>query len=435
MAQVDEAEELEVEPDWHQVTALQVLSPASNVPVPVKVAWMASSVVLVVLLTMVTMGILHGIDESTCLSQSDCFNGYWCSSRLGTCNPCHDPGSPFTMTQCDGRNEAKSLLSMPKAHVSAGDANETVSFLRGRRAATHGHLSGHAHEQLDHHGARDGDEFDIMCNACYNERTGAYMHFYNSIRQNIQSMRRCDWATVVLAEAVAVMTIIKHIRDIRLFDITWTTADPKPARGWLVAMWLLSSVRQFAFLPIVLMTVPHLIAVGGGGALRVCLDTVGVLFVLELSGLMIFFIRSRLDGEKRRELDSQVRRSLVVARGWDLSDSGKAGTDGLAWSERIHVLLLLSATLFLQSLPLWVESPKRYWLAWWFTIPVAFLVADFASDVGGVHGTGASAIASRLGRFLCGAAFFCLGVEFAGVDDLRSLVFFLSQVARGQQTI
>ena len=159
-----------------------------------------------------------------------------------------------------------------------------------------------------------------------------------------------------LASFVVALSYSSEIRDIKFTEFTQATALERfqtekmcgnqfdlagflPMNGWHAALYILAWLRQFVFLPPVLITaVPMLVSTNGGDAQTIALSCVSILFFLDVDNYIYEYgldesTREYLDENTRVELDdekvaltSRIKMSFIVClpfmiiRGHDLHD-------------------------------------------------------------------------------------------------------------------
>ena len=126
----------------------------------------------------------------------------------------------------------------------------------------------------------------LMCDACTNAQ-GEYVHTLQAISDRRNAMRGSDWTALLLASIVVAFGVFGEVRDAMMceFAIAAIRKRSEVPRGWRYAMGLLNLLRLFGFLPFILWSVIALVVFRGGSALAICLNTVAVLFLVELDNL------------------------------------------------------------------------------------------------------------------------------------------------------
>ena len=104
------------------------------------------------------------------------------------------------------------------------------------------------------------------------------------IRNNLSAMGAFDWYTLILAAAFMSLASIGELKDIYLCKLAAERSSniaTTPRRVFQV----LGLLRGHVFLPTVICAVSSLVAVGGGDALSLCLNSVAVLFLYEVDNI------------------------------------------------------------------------------------------------------------------------------------------------------
>jgi hypothetical protein len=99
------------------------------------------------------------------------------------------------------------------------------------------------------------------------------------IRGNLSAMGAFDWSTLLLAATFLSLAAIGELKDGYLCSIAidrCETLTPRLRR----CLHLLSGLRRYVFIPSVMGAVGDLVAIGGGDALSLCLNTIAVRTVL-----------------------------------------------------------------------------------------------------------------------------------------------------------
>ncbi len=125
------------------------------------------------------------------------------------------------------------------------------------------------------------------------------------IRGNLAAMGAFDWSTLLLASTFLALASVGELKDTYLCTVAVDQSDTLSST-WRRSFHLLSGLRQYVFLPSVLSAVSGLVAVGGGDALSVCLNTIAVLFLYEVDNIAFANLLSE-DLRVRVERDGRVK--------------------------------------------------------------------------------------------------------------------------------
>ena len=112
-----------------------------------------------------------------------------------------------------------------------------------------------------------------------------------------------DWITLGLASMVVAFAVFAEIRDCLLCEIALRDVSERRevSRGWRYAIRGLNFARYYIMLPYVILSVMMLVLNDGGNVKSVCLNTVAVLFLLEVDNLAYLHglgERTRMEAEE-----------------------------------------------------------------------------------------------------------------------------------------
>jgi hypothetical protein len=266
------------------------------------------------------LAFVYGIYNSTCGRNSDCFAGQFCSPsglKQMLCHPCV--------------REWSSLCAADGSFVT------TVGF------------SANLWEKSIWPEQRaDANTFHKMCLACVVE--GAYLPGRDAARGNVTKMSSADVFIFGLCLALISLSVVNELRDIflcslsRLEDPVVTAAAyqrradgmkpiplailslvPSACSNWKThwVLFLHQCLRQYAVLPVLIMAIPMLVVVQGSSGVSICLNSVGVLFVLEMDNLAYQFgiqeqDREVMEAEGAIFMNSSVHASLTRMKNFHL---------------------------------------------------------------------------------------------------------------------
>ena len=128
-------------------------------------------------------------------------------------------------------------------------------------------------------------------------------------KERINSMMAQDWITLTLASIVVAFAVFGEIRDAMLCDVTLRDIAKrrKVPCGWRLSFGALNHMRLFVFLPNIVSSIVGLILAEGGNIKEICLNTVAVLFLVEIDNLAFNF---GLGEESRMEAEQHCRVSV-----------------------------------------------------------------------------------------------------------------------------
>ena len=142
--------------------------------------------------------------------------------------------------------------------------------------------------------------------------TGELLKQGRAKRARLDAMNVTDWTALLLASLVIGFGVFGELRDALLCEFALKAiarTAPVP-RAWRCAFAALNGLRLFVFLPFVLGSVILLVVYRGGSALAVCLNTVAVLFLLEIDNLAF---AHGLSEKTRRRAEARGRVPLTAA--------------------------------------------------------------------------------------------------------------------------
>jgi hypothetical protein len=143
---------------------------------------------------------------------------------------------------------------------------------------------------------------------------------------NVQAMGPFDTITLIFASFVIAIAAASELVDIQLFSLMLQQAAANEVGGarsisqsWSVALAVLNGARRFLFLPTLVMAVPVLVALKGGDALSVCMNTVAVLFLTDVDEAVYAFclkeaVRSRVAEAGRVQLSRSDDQDLWISK-------------------------------------------------------------------------------------------------------------------------
>ena len=217
-----------------------------------KYGLLAASIGIVFLQCYVASGLSVGVSMSTCRDNQDCGEGTYC--ELGVCESCE---SEFK--HCCHTNSTESCPAWA----------EKVK--------------------------------EPMCANCVTDR--GFESFGVVAKDRIDSMKFQDWVTLCLASLVVAFAVFAEIRDAVLCEIALRAISKRREvpRGWRFAIGGLNFARYYIFLPNVVLSVAELVLNDGGNVKNVCLNTVAVLFLLEVDNMAFLHglgERTRMEAEE-----------------------------------------------------------------------------------------------------------------------------------------
>ena len=232
-----------------------------NTPAWRKKGLMAASIGIVFLQCFVATGLSWGVSISTCSEQSDCSRGNFCNEGL-----------------CDGCRGLHKSCCLP-------NATDTCAIDRAE---------GYNREMS----AKDREG---MCAACTTSK--GFETYPDVMRDGVLAMFIQDWVALFLASLVIAFAVFAEIRDGMLMEIALREISKRRevSRGWRFAIHGLNFARYFILFPNILFSVMMLVNENGGRVRDICLNTVAVLFLLEVDNLAFLHglgERARMEAEE-----------------------------------------------------------------------------------------------------------------------------------------
>ena len=166
-----------------------------------------------------------------------------------------------------------------------------------------------------------------------------FLHYFQLANSHVTLMTYFEWMILALAAVVTALTLSSELRDITFTEISQRTAmlatyDTNGSgvvgyseffaamkAGDLTYFFLYTLVflRQFVFLPLLLATIPLLVLTQGANAVGICMNTVAVLFLLDLDNLVYEYginerTKTYLEVNAHIQLEDADAESLSVAK-------------------------------------------------------------------------------------------------------------------------
>ena len=241
---------------FHQATIYFGLR--DDTPPRRKYGFLAISIGIVFLQCFVATGFSVATVHSSCSVNSECGRGLYCA--WGNCNDCYDE-----LEVCCQTNSTECY------------SNEVEKVK------------------------------EDMCSACMTDR--GFETIEDVRKDRIDSMLAQDWITLTLASIVVAFAVFGEIRDAMLCDVTLRDIAKrrKVPCGWRLSFGALNHMRLFVFLPNIVSSIVGLVLAEGGNIKEICLNTVAVLFLVEIDNLAFNF---GLGEESRMEAEQHCRVSV-----------------------------------------------------------------------------------------------------------------------------
>ena len=236
---------------FHQTTIYYGLV-RPDTPPRRKYGLLAASIGIVILQCLVATGLSLGVSLSTCTDNRDCGSGTFCEG--GLCEWC---------------------LHIYKNDCCQTNSTESCWW--------------------------DEEESQNMCSKCITDE--GFEAYKDVVQERVDSMMVQDWLALLLASIVVSFAVFAEMRDAIICSMTLRDISQKREvpRGWRFAIRGLNTARYYIFLPNVVSSVVMLVLNDGGDVKNVCLNTVAVLFLLELDNLAFLHglgERTRMEAEE-----------------------------------------------------------------------------------------------------------------------------------------
>ena len=141
-----------------------------------------------------------------------------------------------------------------------------------------------------------------MCQVCTN-RNDELITADGARNDNLRLMSSSDWAALLLASIIITCGIYAELRDQMLCEFMLAAAlQRSTGKGTIprLLVSILGILRLFAFLPSMLTVVVNLVWLHGGTALQICLNSVAVVFLVELDNMAFTYM---LNEDLRKEAE------------------------------------------------------------------------------------------------------------------------------------
>jgi len=148
-----------------------------------------------------------------------------------------------------------------------------------------------------------------MCAACTTSK--GFETCYDVMRDVVHAMFMQDWVALFLASLVIAFAVFAEIRDGMLMEIALREISKRREvpRGWRFAIHGLNFARYFILFPKILFSVMSLVHENGGRVRDICLNTVAVLFLLEVDNMAFLHglgERTRMEAEEHSGIHEHV---------------------------------------------------------------------------------------------------------------------------------
>ena len=251
--------------NFHQATVAFVLDRHDLIPgrsnsakEQQRTLFAASSVIIVLIQFFTALAVMISIYNPTCLGNSECTPGRWCSSRAESCMLCEQSEyQPLCLGGISSKNNSTTRV-----------------------------IANHS-RQID---------IDLMCGGCIDE-DGKLKTNSMWLRRRVRRMRLLDVTATLFALIVVSMAIINEVRDINLCRLAQLQYERQHATLkihilWKVLLTSLSFVRLHVTVPMMVGSQDYMLSYGGMDAVSICMNSIALVFILDIDEAAYFQVLS-----------------------------------------------------------------------------------------------------------------------------------------------
>ena len=247
---------------------------------------LACASILVILQVSLMHQLLFSVEHRACTSSSDCVRGTSCSvyrrqrRNMNVCEGCSRLDRNETLRiqkKCFEIFDSANLLHLYETNQGP---DVSVHFAEGVRFP-----------QFERAAGRDvsyaPSVFVEFCEGCV-DSDGVYKSLRSVTRENVRSMRRGDFLTLLVCGIAMGLTIVGELREIKICNIAQRRCFTKSRHHPLGHIWFASmnALRAYVLVPQVIAAVPRLVLLEGGNTVALIFNTVSVIFITELDNLL-----------------------------------------------------------------------------------------------------------------------------------------------------
>ena len=272
-------EEMRARPaNLHQATALLCLDPA--VEHVTKVQYLATSLLLVLAQLLTVRGISGGAKYPSCATSDDCDPGFVCNTLAsggnGDCLACLS-GRPTPDNQASGRactRETPEYCPLKPGTQLGTNNGCTLGFECTAFDVNNARLSCSLANHTEYKNGLGGE----LCSHCFDPvLDGDHWNLGKvdvwAMDDAINRMRPSDMTGLVLVAVLIGMACAAEIRDIKLCELEIKQHVSEGTPSWMrCALYVLSSIRQFALMPMLTTCIPYVIFYRGSDSLSLCFN-------------------------------------------------------------------------------------------------------------------------------------------------------------------
>jgi hypothetical protein len=256
--------------NFHQVSMYFVLAP--DIPKWTRFQFVCTSLLVVLLQLGTVISVLQAIWGPVCSEMnSACPEGKWChfgdsEKRLGSCVGCIAYFEAKLDTAWENRYWWRdvNISKICDPLLTGNSSPDEVSFPNEYTAS---------------------DEMRVvMCDACVTP-LGKFKAAQLVDLQGAQMLTLGEWIVVVMTLIVVSMAVANEIRDIKLCEISRRRYGGG-GWGWNFALAAIGEVRTYGVVFNLIYLIPFLVIHRGADAFSMCMNTVAVIFILEIDNVM-----------------------------------------------------------------------------------------------------------------------------------------------------
>jgi len=309
--------------NWHYATACFVLGSMDaecHLPRPMyeRLIFLMISYAIVLLQIMAANSVLFGIENRSCVMNSDCIESCYC--EYGYCESCHDLGV-FGQAMC----RYGELEDFKEDQVVVNDLffNSTFVIPNMVNMSAPSSYSDDDIKIMMESGWFDYYYEDYLalikriCDKCYDSATEEYVSFNRRSLQFYNAMNIGDRMAFVLACITITFTAATEVKDIEMCEVFEARMRRRSCNFYSVAIWVLNALRRYLVLPLITACVPTLVAYMGGNAISICFNCLAIVFLLDIDNAAF----ARLSSGQRRRLrnfpvgeDKNVKSNFKMAK-------------------------------------------------------------------------------------------------------------------------
>lgn len=156
---------------------------------------------------------------------------------------------------------------------------------------------------------------------------------------NVRGMGTFDLITLLFATTVISLHVVFELKGIELVDIAIRQAERNKEMGgpmdlgqFATPLKIINNIRRWIFLPSTVGSIPIMIGFKGGDALNICMNTIAILFLMEIDDVLFEY-----------GVGERVRRRAMVAGRVELS---KVEEEAIVRTKACHIVVVCASVLY-----------------------------------------------------------------------------------------